>query len=278
MRIMYDSVDPGAIPADARLVAGYVNGRWKWPVTGWARFPDAVKVTIATQASVDDGVVLDVEPGAASPAEALGWVRRRRAAGVDPTVYCNLTSWPVVRAAFTSAGVAQPHYWVARYDNVPAIPAGAVAKQYSDPATSGGHFDLSAVAGYWPGVDPPPVAPGGDRVNDEEAIMLVPAGVNEHLVLPCAGRPLFFYLFAAYGRKIRVHQIDYVMATGDADRFVPGAGFDSGDHGTGIGGTPWIWDSDKPGPVPIPRDSDGNQPAGVVIRYTADHAFTAYCG
>jgi hypothetical protein len=32
---------------------------------------------------------------------------------------------------------------------------GAVAKQYADPGThGGGHYDLSIVADYWPGVDP----------------------------------------------------------------------------------------------------------------------------
>src|SRR5262245_1955739 len=129
-RKMYDSVTAAHIPQNAQLVAGYVNGRFTWSATDWARFPNAVKVRIATQANVNDGHVLDVEPGDATPEQAPGWVAMRRRAGTDPTVYCNqLNSWPAVRQAFHNQGVAEPHYWVARYDNNATIPAGAVAKQ-----------------------------------------------------------------------------------------------------------------------------------------------------
>lgn len=153
-RLMYDSVTPGSIPQSAAMVAGYVDGRYAWSAEGWARFPHAVHVPIAVFASTNAGVVLDVETGDATPAQAPGWVQRRRAAGVDPSVYCNTSVWPSVRAAFTSAGVAQPHYWVAAYPGGGAvIPSGAIAHQYADPLTSGGNFDLSVVADYWPGVD-----------------------------------------------------------------------------------------------------------------------------
>ena len=176
MRTMYDSVTAGDIPTNAKMVAGYVSGKWKWSQSDWARFPNAVKVRIATQASVNDGVVLDVEPGDATPAQAPGWVTMRRAAGVDPTVYCGLTSLPAVQAAFTAAHVAQPHYWVARYDNSPTLPAGVVAKQYINPPTSGGHYDLSAVVDYWPGVDPAPIE-GPDMDSTQSAQLAYIASV-----------------------------------------------------------------------------------------------------
>lgn|SRR5437763_1090978 len=153
MRIMHDSVTAADIPANAGIVGGYVNGTYAWSAADWARFPAAIKVRIATRGYIDDGHVLDVENGAAAAADAPGWVKMRRAAGVDPTVYCSASQLGTVQAAFTAAGVPQPHYWVAHYDNVAAVPAGCVAKQYIDPPTSGGHFDLSAVADYWPGVD-----------------------------------------------------------------------------------------------------------------------------
>lgn len=154
MRQMYDSVDPSAIPATAGIVAGYINGTYKWPEPAWTRFPNAIKVRIATRANVNDGHVLDVEPGAASPAQAPDWVVMRRTAGVIPSVYCNqLNGWSTVRQAFRNAGVAEPPYWVARYDNVRIIPVGAIAKQYANPPFAGGHFDLSVVADHWPGVD-----------------------------------------------------------------------------------------------------------------------------
>lgn len=158
MRKMYDAVTATNIPADAQMVAGYIDRIQlrPWSAADWARFPNAVKVTIVKKASTNDGHVLDVEPGDATPAEAPGWVRMRRAAGADPTVYCNTSTWPSVRAAFRSANTAEPHYWLARYDGNPAwdsgwAAAGVVAKQYAGNVAPG--FDLSSVADFWPGVD-----------------------------------------------------------------------------------------------------------------------------
>lgn len=157
---MYDSINPARIPANAAMVAGYVDGIYGpehgrfnqpgWDLAAWARFPNAVKVRIAVFASTNDGHVLDVETYDATPAQAPGWVKMRRAAGRDPSVYMNASTWPAVRQAFRSAGVPEPHYWVASYPGGGAvIPAGAIAHQYADP----GPYDLSVVADFWPGVD-----------------------------------------------------------------------------------------------------------------------------
>ncbi|MDH6116923.1 hypothetical protein ABH930_000342 [Kitasatospora sp. GAS204A] len=151
-RTMYDAVTAANVPAGATLVAGYGDGYYQNVAAFRARFPGATVVEIAVFAHDDLGQVLDVETGDATPAQAPGWVQMRRAAGVDPTVYCDTSTWPAVRSAFQSAGVAEPHYWIAQYDNNPTIPAGAIAKQYQDP----GPYDLSSVADYWPGVDPTP--------------------------------------------------------------------------------------------------------------------------
>lgn len=152
MRTMYDSIDVAGIPADATMVAGYVDGHWPTMAALAERFPHAVRVGIAVFASTNDGHVLDVETGDAAPADAPGWVRRRRAAGVDPTVYCNASTWPAVHTAFAAAGDAEPHYWIALYDGAPSIPTGAIAKQYRNTPS----YDISVVADYWPGIDPPP--------------------------------------------------------------------------------------------------------------------------
>ena len=165
-RTMYDSVTPSAIPRSAEMVAGYLPpSRYAWSAAEWARFPNAVKVRIAIFASVNDGHVLDVEPGDATPAQAPGWVSMRRRAGVDPSVYCNASTWPTVRAEFRRQNVREPHYWIAKYDGIATIPAGAVAKQYADPTVHGrGHFDLSVVADHWPGVEEDVMTPQQYRV------------------------------------------------------------------------------------------------------------------
>ena len=156
---MYDGVDAGRLPTDAQLVAGYVDGLYAWSAANWARFPSSVKVRIAVFSSTNDGEVLDVEQGDATPDQSVDWVLMRRRAGTDPTVYMNSSTWPSVRTAFNDRGVAEPHYWVAQYDGVASLPAGAVAKQYYNDNQAG--YDLSVVADYWPGVDQAPVPNGG---------------------------------------------------------------------------------------------------------------------
>jgi hypothetical protein len=151
---MYDGVDATRLPVSAQLVAGYVDGLYTWSAADWDRFPHSVKVRVAVFSTTNDGQVLDVEPGNATPAQSVDWVLMRRRAGVDPTVYMNMSTWPTVRSAFQARGVAEPHYWVAEYDGVETIPAGAVAKQYYNNNDLG--YDLSVVADYWPGVDASP--------------------------------------------------------------------------------------------------------------------------
>src|SRR5581483_10825841 len=74
---MYDSVTAWQIPPDAPAVAGYVDGMYCWSAQDWARFPNALKVTIATSAA-HDAMVLDVERWDATPDEAPGWIARQR--------------------------------------------------------------------------------------------------------------------------------------------------------------------------------------------------------
>lgn len=211
---MYDSITPTAIPTTAAMVAGYVDGLYAWSAAGWARFPHAVHVPIACFASTNAGVVLDVETGDATPAQAPGWVQRRRAAGVDPTVYCNLSLWPAVRRAFDTAQVPQPHYWIAHYGAGPVIPPGAVAVQYADPAAgSGGNWDLSAVADYWPGVD----QEGGhvlDLTNPTDAIVV--AGAQSCLPGVEGKHPAGDLYLAVYAVQKQVAAIDGSLSTHDA--------------------------------------------------------------
>ena len=150
MRTMYDAVDPADIPAGGDLVAGYLDGPLsKWPDAAWGKFAGKIRVGIAVFASTNDGHVLDIENGDATPAEAPGWVLRRRAAGADPSVYCGMSAWGEVRAAFQSGNIPEPHYWIADPTGQPHIPPGAVACQWGFK----GSYDVSSVMDYWPGVD-----------------------------------------------------------------------------------------------------------------------------
>jgi hypothetical protein len=165
---MFDSIDASQIPADAQMVAGYVNGIYAWSAADWARFPHAVHVTVTVNAG-GSADVLDVENGDASPAEAPGWI----AAHPNGSIYCDSSTWPAVRAAFGSRPL--PPFWIANYNgDASSIPAGAVAAQYED----AGPYDLSVVADYWPGVDPapspsPPPVPSEDIVTPADAQLFV---------------------------------------------------------------------------------------------------------
>lgn len=158
MRLMYDAVTPSNVPQNAQMVAGYIDGNYQSYAGLVALFPNAVHVPIAVHASTNNGVVLDVETGDATPDQAPGWVTMRRSAGVDPTVYCSLSVWSAVRGAFINQGVAEPHYWIAAYPGIgSALYDGAVAHQYQD---YNNLYDLSVVADYWPGVDGSAPVPG----------------------------------------------------------------------------------------------------------------------
>jgi LysM repeat protein len=172
MRTMYDSTNINDIPSNASMVAGYVDGLYANVGNLQRRFPHAVVVRIAVSALTNDGHVLDVESGDATPSEAVGWVKRRRIHGADPSVYCNMSVWPNVRKAFHDAGIPEPHYWIAKWDGIATLPTGAVAKQYGNPDVTQRHYDVSCVADYWAGVD----APHNPRPTKTPAYYTVRAG------------------------------------------------------------------------------------------------------
>lgn len=141
------------LPAGWDLYAGYVDGRWQTYGPAVLRFGSARVVPIAVFSTTNAGLVGDVENGDMTPQTAVSWVVMRRKAGVDPTIYCSLSLWPTVRAAFQTAGVPEPHYWIAAYPgNGEQLYPGSIAHQYADV----GPYDASVVAVYWPGFDASP--------------------------------------------------------------------------------------------------------------------------
>ncbi len=165
-RTMYDAVAWENIPADAEMVAGYIDGpRSQWPAQAWDRFPHAVKVKITVDPADNAGDVLDVETGDARPSDAPGWIRRRLAAGARfVTIYCNRSTLPAVVSA---CGGLAFYRWIATLDGTRDIP-GAAAVQYQGGVTAG--YDMSVVhddawhpsPGPAPKPAPQPSVPHGD--------------------------------------------------------------------------------------------------------------------
>lgn len=169
-RKMYDAINASAVPTDGDLYAGYDDGNWPSARALAARFPGKTVVDITVNPNDNQGVVGDGPPDNGAWDEWVNWTLKRRAAGVDPTIYTNQSSWTAGIAAFKAAGVAQPHWWIAQYDGDPTIPAGAIAKQYAT-----GSYDTSSVADYWPGVDPAPTTPPPSGSIQEDKMYLYTA-------------------------------------------------------------------------------------------------------
>ena len=146
---MYDSTMPGAIPADAQLVALYRNGRFAVTAQQGAMFPARLWIDVlGTDAATAS--VLDIETGDATPDTVRTWCPAREAAhpySVD-RLYCNLSTWPAVRAAvaeLTGAQQARVRYWIANPTGAAHLVPGSDATQYL--WTPG--FDVSAYGPAW---------------------------------------------------------------------------------------------------------------------------------
>lgn len=141
---MYDSIVAAAIPPDAEMVAGYVDGPLsQWKPSDWDRFsPSATKIHISTWGPRNNGDCLDIERGDSSPEDAPEWVDNAIARGVQrPILYCSLSDWPLTSQL---VGRRPVQWWIAHYTQKPHIPVGADACQYADsPGVTGGNFDLS---------------------------------------------------------------------------------------------------------------------------------------
>lgn len=173
-RRMADSVDVANLPAGFDLYGAYVDGAYTNYAAAEATFPGKV-VGIAVFSTTDNGIVGDCETGDMSPQTAVAWVKLRRTAGVDPTIYCSASIWQQVQDAFDAANIDQPHYWIAAYPGIgPELYPGSVAHQFIDH----GPYDESVVADYWPGVDPVPVPPTKE---ENETVVYWTAEGQNHL-------------------------------------------------------------------------------------------------
>lgn len=152
-RLMYDAVDVAAIPRDATMVAGYIDGGYvTWPALVH-RFPHARKVSITVLGNVNADV-LDVESGDATNEQAVRWADHRYTAALPAIVYTSASNVGPLLAQFDALRVARPHLWVADWTGVPHLYSGSVATQYASPTTPppGQHisYDVSLVAPTFP--------------------------------------------------------------------------------------------------------------------------------
>lgn len=164
---MYDSITADTVPADAPAVAGYIGGHWPSYHALVARFPRALHLSIAVNAS-EDAECLDVETGDATPSQAPAWVRRQLARGVHrPGLYANLSTMPAILDALAAAGIHrnQVRLWVAHW-TYSAVRAAAElnsfdAVQYTNNPRGGrdGPYDTSLCRNDFFGPPPPPPDP-----------------------------------------------------------------------------------------------------------------------
>lgn len=139
--VMYDSVDPGAIPGNAALVAAYVDGFGGY-ASACVRF--GTKKVVSISIGDNDADVADVENGAMSPGDLPGWIDRQHARGLKrPGVYMAESNWGECRSEVGGRAVS---YWVADWRGSPFTLAGADAVQY----TSNNSWDASWVLDTFP--------------------------------------------------------------------------------------------------------------------------------
>lgn len=188
MPSMYDTTDPGAIPASVPApdyVAGYRDGKWQTFGPLAAKYPRAIAVSITAipLSSVAASChVCDCEKGDYTPDMAASWAKARKAAGFVPAIYCSLSAWPDVVAACNAVDVTAVDWWIAAYPgNGAALYAGTVAHQFVDH----GPYDESVVAAGWqPGrpTAPPAPPPTPKPPTEDEVITSYVFGTQQHVV------------------------------------------------------------------------------------------------
>lgn len=156
--IMYDSIAPGAPPANARAVAGYVDGHWPSYAVLLSRFTNRYCLSITALGGIAD--CLDVEKGDATVAQVAPWVRSMLHRGVwRPCIYANASTMPAVRRALSQFPRSSYRLWVAAYPGTGAnVPEGFDAHQYTNHGPHGENVDISACLDtFFPA--PPPAPP-----------------------------------------------------------------------------------------------------------------------
>lgn len=185
---MFDTAFSDQFPAGAQAYAAYVDGgvgdqpNYAHIVSA---FPNARHLSIALFAA-NDADALDVESGAAEPADIPGWHARQVARGISrPVIYANVyTMGAEVLPVLSAAGIARAavRLWTAHYGfgehacgpgSCRELSVDADGTQWTS-AALGRTLDQSLLAADFFGTTPAPVVPAW-----QEAIMQALPTVRE---------------------------------------------------------------------------------------------------
>jgi hypothetical protein len=148
-RLMVDGVNEQFVLALARtkgyMVAGYVDGDFKWSQAGLAQCQVKISAIPGTESGFN---VIDCETFDWTIDQAFAGVMNQRDQGNECSVYNDQDRWPGLIAKFNAYKEPQPPYWIAK-PGPGILLDGSVATQYYYPGT----YDLSIVSDYWSGVD-----------------------------------------------------------------------------------------------------------------------------
>ena len=152
MATIYDAVDVSALPINANIILGYIDGTETSDNYNQvrARFPYARILTVTTTAQ-SRADICDVEKGDATPESAAFGLKR----GMYPTIYSSLSTKPELDAA--CAGTRW-NWFAADPTGIPHIVSGSVATQWAwhSLGQTPEDYDISeSIPSY-----PVPVAPG----------------------------------------------------------------------------------------------------------------------
>jgi hypothetical protein len=141
----YDSASPQNVPSGV-YAAVYANGAYRWSTQQVDRMERVFHISVLPDATeAEFARCIDVESGAATPADAVQFVAARRKYGFDDaTVYVNRSNWATVRALIAKARLDEPLYWVATLDGTMAV-SGAWAVQYHGGMSAA--YDVSVLLG-----------------------------------------------------------------------------------------------------------------------------------
>ena len=139
----YDSATPGNIPSGVYAYA-YVNG-YAWSDADIERMGKVRRISVeSSPVWARWASTIDVETGAASPADVPAFIRSRRQHGYDDaTIYVNRSNWDTCKGLVRGEGL-DCLWWVATLDGTWNLPGAWAVQGQGGP---GAPYDVSRLYG-----------------------------------------------------------------------------------------------------------------------------------